>query len=82
MDVLTYADPYWAGIGLYWLALWAVVGVFICLAAVGLPIRPQEAHQRLMLRLAGWAGVGLLLGVVFAVPWIKGFIDLLTDVRN
>ena len=69
-EVLVYAEPWYAGVGTWWLVLGAALITIVTIAAVVSAVKEQGEKAV--------AAVAFLAGVLFAAPWIHGLFHLLT----
>lgn len=82
-SALVYAEPWFAGtIGIWWLlgllVFGAVTLIVVTLIAVALPRRTKGEGDALPLRPRALYFLSLLLGCIFAAPWIYGIIRMVT----
>ena len=71
-DVLVYADPWFAGTVQWWMMLCCAAAALLVLVAVCVPVRSRSGWS-----LVVWGLVSLLLGLVFAAPWLYGFFRMI-----
>jgi hypothetical protein len=76
-DVLVYADPWFASVAWFWLLLCATGAAVLVTAALCLPVGCSQQRPTRGRSLTLWALGSLLVGLVFAGPWIYGFICLM-----